>query len=221
MSGSDAMEDSSPIPPPTPPSFSHSRHPNFSNRHFYLAVDRHQFKMDTLIDLLRVAGRRAGLPLVVCCSSRDELDAVCCSVSNLPFITLEALYSDLAEVERARVLERFRQSTIRWSQNPEIGFTADGNNNEDVEQKSHVVVVTDTCVPLIGSGESSMSARLIINYELPTKKEIYARRIAACLAADGIVINMVVGGEVVTLKSLEESSNLLISEMPINISEIL
>lgn len=29
---------------------------------------------------------------------------------------------------------------------------------------------------------------------------------------------MVVGGEVVTLKSLEESSNLLISEMPINVS---
>lgn len=29
---------------------------------------------------------------------------------------------------------------------------------------------------------------------------------------------MVVGGEVVTLKSIEESSNLLIAEMPINVS---
>lgn len=47
------------------------------------------------------------------------------------------------------------------------------------------------------------------------------RRMAACLAADGIVINMIVGGEVVALKSLEESSNILIAEMPINISEIL
>lgn len=28
---------------------------------------------------------------------------------------------------------------------------------------------------------------------------------------------MVVGGEVVTLKSIEESSNLLIAEMPINV----
>ena len=34
----------------------------------------------------------------------------------------------------------------------------------------------------------------------------------------GIVINMVVGGEVVTLKSLEESSNLVIAEMPIHVS---
>ena len=35
---------------------------------------------------------------------------------------------------------------------------------------------------------------------------------------DGIVINMVVGGEVVTLKSIEESSSLIIAEMPINVS---
>ncbi|GMN30096.1 hypothetical protein TIFTF001_002692 [Ficus carica] len=44
---------------------------------------------------------------------------------------------------------------------------------------------------------------------------------STCLASDGFVINMVVGGEVVTLKSLEESSNLVVAEMPINIYEIL
>jgi hypothetical protein len=36
-------------------------------------------------------------------------------------------------------------------------------------------------------------------------------------AADGIVINMVVGGEVATLKALEETSGLLIAEMPIHV----
>ncbi|XP_056684760.1 uncharacterized protein [Spinacia oleracea] len=35
-------------------------------------------------------------------------------------------------------------------------------------------------------------------------QEIYTRRMASCLTSDGIVINMVVGGEVVTLKSIEE-----------------
>lgn len=35
--------------------------------------------------------------------------------------------------------------------------------------------------------------------------------------ADGIVINMVVGGEVATLKALEENSGLLIAEMPIHV----
>lgn len=35
---------------------------------------------------------------------------------------------------------------------------------------------------------------------------------------DGIVISMVVGGEVLILKSLEESSGLVIAEMPIHVS---
>lgn len=38
------------------------------------------------------------------------------------------------------------------------------------------------------------------------------------MLSDGIVINMVVGGEVVTLNNIEESSNLLIAEMPINVT---
>lgn len=36
--------------------------------------------------------------------------------------------------------------------------------------------------------------------------------------ADGFVINMVVGGEVVTLKSIEESSNIVMQEMPMQVS---
>ncbi|CAD5330175.1 unnamed protein product [Arabidopsis thaliana] len=167
--------------------------------HFYLAVDRPQFKMETVVELLGVLGRRPWLPIVVCCSSRDELDA----------------YSDLADRERAMVIEKFRQATINWNQqlNSVVEEGLEESENGKEEKTSHLVVVTDVCLPLLSSGESSLSARVLINYELPTKKETYTRR--------GIVINMVVGGEVTTLKSLEESSGILIAEMPINISEIL
>ncbi|WCJ31124.1 hypothetical protein M5689_012636 [Euphorbia peplus] len=199
----------------SPQSLSHS-----SCNHFYVAVDRPHFKMETLIDLLGMAGRRSGLPMVVCCNSRDELDAVCSALSNLPYISFHSLYSDLAEPERTLVLEKFRQATTRWNQNVN-GQSGDDGEIGKAEDKSHMIVVTDACLPLLASGESSVSARVLINYELPMKKEIYARRMASCLAADGIVINMVVGGEVVTLKSVEESSSLVIAEMPINICEIL
>ncbi|KAJ0629292.1 putative RNA helicase [Helianthus annuus] len=83
-----------------------------------------------------------------------------------------------------------------------------------------MIVATDACLPLSASGESPISSSVLINYELPTKKETYTRRMTTCLAADGIVINMVVGGEVVTLKNIEESSSLVIAEMPINIFEM-
>ncbi|XP_038985996.1 eukaryotic initiation factor 4A-7 [Phoenix dactylifera] len=205
------------LPSPSPPSSSSHFSPG---RHYYVAVDRLQFKMETLVDLLGVAGRRRSLPMVICCSSRDELDAVCASVSNLSFISLSSLYSDLAESERVLVLEKFRQSTAEWSQ---INNACPGDDLEcgNVAHKSWMIVVTDACLPLVASGEAPLLARVLINYELPTKKETYLRRMSTCLAADGIVINMVVGGEVVALKGLEESSGLVIAEMPINISEIL
>lgn len=184
-------------------------------RHFYLAVDRIQFKMETLVDLLEMAGRRPWLPMVVCCSTRDELDAVCSAISNISYISVTPLYSDLAEAERALILDKFRHATTKWNQNSAIQ-----SGDEKEEQKSHMIVATDSCLPLISSGESPISSNVLINYELPTKKETYMRRMTTCLAADGIVINMVVGGEVVTLKTIEESSNLVIAEMPINIFEM-
>ncbi|KAJ7952863.1 eukaryotic initiation factor 4A [Quillaja saponaria] len=203
-----------------PSSPSHTLTQFGQSRHFYVAVDRHQFKMKTLEDLLVEVGQRPGLPMVVCCSTRDELDSVCSTVFNLPFICLSSLYSDLAEAERAVTLEKFRQVTTSWNH---IISSPSGKEDESgkAEQKSHIIVVTDACLPLLASGESPISSRVLINYELPAKKETYMRRMATCLAADGVVINMVAGGEVVTLKSIEENSSLFIAEMPINISEIL
>lgn len=46
---------------------------------------------ETLVDLLSTAGRRPSLPMVVCCSTRDELDAVCSAVSNLSYIDVAAV----------------------------------------------------------------------------------------------------------------------------------
>lgn len=167
------------------------------------------------MDLLGLIGRRRGLPIVVCCSSRDELDSICSTVSSLPYISMNSLYSDLSEVDRAMILEKFHEAS-----NISVDSGDDGGIGEE-KQRSHMIVVTDACLPIIASGESSLCARVLINYELPTKKETYMRRIGTCLAPDGITINMVVGGEVVTLRSIEESSNLVITEMPMHVLEIL
>ncbi|KAJ0981551.1 hypothetical protein J5N97_009806 [Dioscorea zingiberensis] len=213
-----ATDASDSLPSPSPPS-TFSSPPHFSPaRHYYVAVDRLHFKMETLVELLGVAGRRPSLPIVLCCNSRDELDAVCSAVSGLGFISLSPLYSDQAESERALILEKFRQLALEWCQ-----YFSAGNSLEtvDVAHKSSMIVVTDACLPITTSGEPSISARVLINFELPTRKETYFRRMSTCLAADGIVINMVVGGEVVALKGIEETCGLVIAEMPINISEIL
>lgn len=81
-------------------------------------------------------------------------------------------YSDLAERDRTKVLEKFRQATTNWNQ--QLNSVVEEGLNEDEtgkdEKISHLVVVTDVCLPLLSSGESPLSARVLINYELPTKK---------------------------------------------------
>ncbi|KAL7589661.1 hypothetical protein Lser_V15G39351 [Lactuca serriola] len=138
------------------------------------------------------------LSMVVCCSTRDELDAVCSSISNISYIFVTPLYSDLTKAECALILDKFRYATIKWNQNSAAIQSVD----EKEEQKSHMIVATNAC--LLASRESSISCSVVINYELPTKKvllENYTRRMTTYLATNGIVINMVVVGEVVTLKS--------------------
>ncbi|CAL4933130.1 unnamed protein product [Urochloa decumbens] len=208
------------LPSPTSPATTPS-HPS-PGRHYYLAVDRTQFKMRTLLELLGVvADRRGGLPIAICVSSRDELDAVCAAVANLPFVSMSPLYSDQAEAERASILEKFRQETIQWNQTSKATDISESSKPDSMGTKLSIIVATDACLPLSAMAEAPLMARVLINYELPTKKEAYLRRMSTCLAADGIVINMVVGGEVAILKALEENSGLLIAEMPIHVSEIL
>ncbi|KAL5168459.1 ATP-dependent RNA helicase FAL1 [Glycine soja] len=205
--------------------------------------------MQTVIELV---ARRPCFLIVVCCSTRNDLDSLC---SPLPFVFCSALsqthflprnlhalqcfpnsllfppfpfptcqYSDLGEDERAFILKKFRQ-----------------------DERSHMIIVTDACLPLLASGEFPLNAHLLINYELPAKKETYGRCLATsnyqdeipilirehreqylrnCIeisryCADGIVINMVVGGEVVTLKSIEESSTIVMQEMPMQILDFM
>lgn len=45
-----------------------------------------------------------------------------------------------------------------------------GDESKIGDAKSHMIVVTDACLPLLASGESAIPARVLINYELPTKK---------------------------------------------------
>ncbi|XP_066342404.1 uncharacterized protein [Miscanthus floridulus] len=191
-------------------------------RHYYLAVDRTQFKMRrghswSSWGLSRIAAVGCRLQHVF-----PPVMSLMPSVLPSPTSPLcQCHRCDQAEAERASVLEMFRQETIQWNQTTKATNIAESSRLESTGSKLSIVVATDACLPQATMAEAPLMARVLINYELPTKKEAYLRRMSTCLAADGIVINMVVGGEVATLKALEENSGLLIAEMPIHVSEIL
>lgn len=58
---------------------------------------------------------------------------------------------------------------MRWNQKVNAQSEEDSDAGKD-ETKSQMIVVTDACLPLLSSGESHIAARVLINYELPTKK---------------------------------------------------
>lgn len=72
-------------------------------------------------------------------------------------------------MERSLIIEKFRQATVRWNQKENAQSEEDHDNGKH-EEKSQMIVVTDACLPLLSSGESPIAARVLINYELPTKK---------------------------------------------------
>ena len=81
-------------------------------------------------------------------------------------------YSDISETERAVILEKFRQATMEWNQNINT-HPGDNDEIEDSVQKSNMIVVTDACVSFVASGEQPILARVLINFELSTKKVRY------------------------------------------------
>lgn len=79
-------------------------------------------------------------------------------------------YSDQAEAERASILEKFRQATMQWNQTAKATDVADSSKAESMGLKLSIVVATDACLPLAAMAEAPLMARVLINYELPTKK---------------------------------------------------
>ena len=51
----------------------------------------------------------------------------------------------------------------------ETGDNNDESNGNNNKIKSHMIVATDACLPLLALGEAPVSARVLINYELPSK----------------------------------------------------
>ncbi|EFJ22195.1 hypothetical protein SELMODRAFT_58586, partial [Selaginella moellendorffii] len=178
--------------------------------HFYIAVDRQEFKMRTFFDLLEHFWKRSGVPLVICCNARDSLDAVFAAAASCPHFHVKFLHSDLCEHERATTIEEFRRAMAEWRKSE---VTMEGDST--MPPKLFLLLVTDACLPSSTFGEHSLLARALVNYDLPVKKASFL--MISSHFFHGVVLNIVVGGEVSTLRSIEEGCVVIINEMPINV----
>lgn len=116
------------------------------------------------------------------------LGYVSVSLLLLTLFSMCCQYSDLAEDERASVFEKFRQVGTRWNQ---VNHAGAGNEDEaGKDDRSHMIIVTDACLPLLASGETPMNAHLLINYDLPAKKVFYILLSVVQFYNDSLCIHM-------------------------------
>ncbi|AEA38839.1 eukaryotic initiation factor 4a (nucleomorph) [Cryptomonas paramecium] len=82
-----------------------------------------------------------------------------------------------------------------------------------------VLITTD----LLSRGIDVQQVCLVINYDLPTSKEIYIHRIGRSgrFGKKGIAVNLLVKNEVFVLREIESYYNTTIEEMPLDINEYL
>ena len=108
--------------------------------------------------------------------------------------TVSVMHGEMDQLKRDVVMKQFRQGTIR------------------------VLITTD----LLARGIDVQQVGLVINYELPHKKENYIHRIgrAGRFGKKGTAINFVLPKDAAFIKEIQEHYNTQIDEMPTDLDEL-
>merc|ERR1719473_253975 len=107
---------------------------------------------------------------------------------------VSAMHSDMEQIERNTKMREFRTGTTR------------------------VLITTD----LLARGIDVQQVGLVINYELPTRKENYIHRIgrAGRYGRKGTAINFVLPKDARFIKEIQDHYNTQIDEMPTDLDEL-
>jgi ATP-dependent RNA helicase len=109
--------------------------------------------------------------------------------------TVSAMHGDMPQKERDAIMTEFRSGASR------------------------VLITTD----IWGRGIDVQQVSLVINYDLPTNRELYIHRIGRSgrFGRKGVAINFVTTEDVRILRDIEQFYATTIDEMPLNVSELI
>lgn len=131
---------------------------------------------------------------VIFCNTKKKVDWLASKMRDANF-TVSAMHGDMPQQERDALMEEFRSGGSR------------------------VLIVTD----LWGRGIDVQQVSLVINYDLPTNRELYIHRIGRSgrFGRKGVAINFVKSDDVRILRDIEQFYSTQIDEMPMNVAELI
>jgi ATP-dependent RNA helicase len=130
---------------------------------------------------------------VIFCNTRRKVDWLTEKMREANF-TVSCMHGNMPQKERETIMNEFRGG------------------------KSRVLIATD----IWGRGIDVQQVSLVINYDLPTNRELYIHRIGRSgrFGRKGVAINFVTTEDVKVLRDIEQYYGTQIDEMPMNVSDL-
>jgi len=160
-------------------------------KQFYIAVEREEWKLDTLCDLYETLTITQA---IIYCNTRRKVDFLADQLSKRDF-TVSCMHGDMDQRERDIIMREFRSGSSR------------------------VLITTD----LLARGIDVQQVSLVINFDLPTNRENYIHRIGRSgrFGRKGVAINFLTEGDVRYLRDIEQFYQTEITEMPMNVADLI
>jgi len=160
-------------------------------KQFYIAVEREEWKLDTLCDLYETLTITQA---IIYCNTRRKVDWLQEHMQERDF-TVSCMHGDMDQRERDIIMREFRSGSSR------------------------VLITTD----LLARGIDVQQVSLVINFDLPTNRENYIHRIGRSgrFGRKGVAINFLTEGDVRYLRDIEQFYNTEITEMPMNVADLI
>jgi len=160
-------------------------------KQFYIAVDHEEWKLDTLCDLYETLTITQA---IIYCNTRRKVDWLQEEMQKRDF-TVSCMHGDMDQRERDIIMREFRTGSSR------------------------VLITTD----LLARGIDVQQVSLVINFDLPTNRENYIHRIGRSgrFGRKGVAINFLTEGDVRYLRDIEQFYTTEISEMPMDVADLI
>lgn len=160
-------------------------------RQYYIAMENESWKLAVLEDIYNTISITS---CVIFCNTRRRADILTKNLQDRNY-TVACTHGSLESEERKKILEDFRNGTVR------------------------ILISTD----LLARGIDVQHVSVVINYDLPINLECYLHRIGRSgrFGRKGVAINFVCQTEAQRLKDIERFYDTAIEEMPSDISSLI
>ncbi|CAB9518054.1 Eukaryotic initiation factor 4A-I (Fragment) [Seminavis robusta] len=160
-------------------------------KQFYIAVEHEEWKLDTLCDLYETLTITQA---IIYCNTRRKVDWLQEEMQKKDF-TVSCMHGDMDQRERDIIMREFRTGSSR------------------------VLITTD----LLARGIDVQQVSLVINFDLPTNRENYIHRIGRSgrFGRKGVAINFLTEADVRYLRDIEEFYTTEITEMPMDVADLI